>query len=160
MTVRVRLAEIAGAFEEATHEAQQYLDRETGEILFLPDEFAGFDEDEDPEDEADDPEWMQEERAQARLVQAHPERFLRLPDQAELDEPRIIRDFCASLAEGAARKRLEEAFRGRGAFRRFKDALFDLDLEQAWYVFQRRAFERLAVAWCEEHDVPLEPERG
>lgn len=159
MTAKVRLDELVDAFEEATVEAQQYLDRETGRILHVPDEFSRFEEDE-PEYELDDPEWMQEERAQARLVETHPQRFARLPDQPELNEARIIRDFCASLPDGTARSRLEEAFRGRGAFRRFKDALFDLDLEKAWFAFRREAFAQLALAWCEANDVALEREPG
>jgi hypothetical protein len=149
MTLKVRLSEIVDALDEATDEAAHSLDRKTGQVLYLPDEFARLDDDLDEEV----PEWRQGFQEDARLVRDQPDRFLELPDQAGLDEPRIIRAFCASLPDGPARARLEEAFRGRGAFRRFKDALFDLDLEQSWYAFRHEALVELAIEWCEENDV-------
>ena len=41
----------------------------------------------------------------------------------------------------------------RGAFRRFKDRLFDLNLEQKWYDYRDRAYERIAKEWCEKYNI-------
>ena len=46
---------------------------------------------------------------------------------------------------------LAAAISGRGAFRRFKDRLYDYGLEQAWYQFQEQEYRKIAVEWCEDH---------
>lgn len=61
-----------------------------------------------------------------------------------------MEDFIAQVRDPRARDLLERAIEGRGAFRRFKDTIFDFsELRQAWFKFhdarmQRRAFEWLA----------------
>jgi hypothetical protein len=65
----------------------------------------------------------------------------------------------ADLAEGitdeAAGRRLGRALRGKGAFRRFKDELFQEypDLVPAWQAFSDARAKRRAVEWLLEHDL-------
>ena len=42
---------------------------------------------------------------------------------------------------------------GRGAFRRFKDKLYDLNLEKQWYQYRDEAYEKIARQWCERHKI-------
>lgn len=51
---------------------------------------------------------------------------------------------------------LEKAIQGRGAFRRFKDRIRTLGLEQAWYGYQEDEYKRHAIRWCEENGVEYE----
>lgn len=46
------------------------------------------------------------------------------------------------MPEGRKQKELERAIRGRGAFRRFKDLLYDFDLEEEWFQYGRRSIGR------------------
>lgn len=46
-------------------------------------------------------------------------------------------------------------FRGRGAFRRFKDKLYDLNLEKHWYQYRDEAYEKIARQWCERHKIDI-----
>jgi hypothetical protein len=48
------------------------------------------------------------------------------------------------------------AIRGRGAFRRFKDAICRYGIEDSWYQFRYEAFKKLAIEWCEHHNVLYE----
>lgn len=65
---------------------------------------------------------------------------------------RDMADFVASVGDRRARERLSRALEGRGAFRRFKDALLDFpELRQAWFDFHDARMARRAVAWLADH---------
>ena len=57
--------------------------------------------------------------------------------------------FAEGVSDDAAGQRLERAIRGRGAFRRFKDELFEEhpDLVSAWHAFHDARANRRAVEW-------------
>ena len=79
--------------------------------------------------------------------------YIPLPGQYEINEYRIMEEFIYDLPEGRNQDTLERAIQGRGAFRRFKDRLFDLNLEQKWYDYRDRAYERIAKEWCEKYNI-------
>jgi len=58
-------------------------------------------------------------------------------------------DFAEGVTDDAAGRRLGRALRGKGAFRRFKDELFEEypDLVPAWHAFRDARAKRRAVAW-------------
>jgi predicted nucleotidyltransferase len=80
-----------------------------------------------------------------------------------------LEDFTALVRDPRARDLLERAIEGRGAFRRFKDTLFDFpELREAWFKFRDVRMERRALEWLADHGVvdeetaeaasPAEPE--
>lgn len=81
------------------------------------------------------------------------EEYIPLPGQYEINEYRIMEEFIYDLPEGRNQDTLERAIQGRGDFRRFKDRLFDLNLEQKWYDYRDRAYERIAKEWCEKYNI-------
>ena len=58
-------------------------------------------------------------------------------------------DFAERISDDAAGRRLARAIRGKGAFRRFKDELFEEypELVPAWQVFREARAQRRAVEW-------------
>lgn len=58
--------------------------------------------------------------------------------------------------EGRNQEILDRAIRGRGAFRRFEDKVYDLGLEQKWYQYRDKAHEKIARQWCEENGIDIE----
>jgi hypothetical protein len=63
-----------------------------------------------------------------------------------------MEDFVAFVRDVRARDLLERALVGRGAFRRFKDALTDFpELRRAWFAFHDARGERRAIEWLVEH---------
>jgi hypothetical protein len=59
-----------------------------------------------------------------------------------------MQDFIERVRNPQARHLLERAIAGRGAFRRFKDALFDFpELREAWFRFHDARVERRAIRW-------------
>ena len=136
----VSLHLIRDAIETASDEWIQYLDIETMEIVRLPEyPFAG--------------EYDEEEQALADLIEEKWQiRFFRLPSKLDIHEYSIMEKFIWSLPEGKMQDSLENAIRGKGAFRRFKDGIYRFGIEQQWYDFQENKYRTLAIEWCENHN--------
>jgi hypothetical protein len=49
---------------------------------------------------------------------------------------------------------LLRSIKGKGAFRRFKDTLVDLNIQDDWYEFRQQMFEQIAIEWLEEEKIP------
>jgi hypothetical protein len=64
-------------------------------------------------------------------------------------------DFAERISDDAAGRRLRGAIRGKGAFRRFKDELFEEypDLVPVWQAFSDARAKRRAVEWLREQDL-------
>ena len=60
-----------------------------------------------------------------------------------------MRDFAEGVSDAAAGRRLARAISGRGAFRRFKDELYEEypELVQVWFDFRDVRARRRAVEW-------------
>ena len=57
---------------------------------------------------------------------------------------------------GRAQDALDAAIRGKGAFRRFKDRLYDFDLQEKWYKYRDDCYEQIARDWCERFGIEIE----
>ena len=67
---------------------------------------------------------------------------------------RDLEDFTSQVRDHRARDLLERAISGRGAFRRFKDTLFDFpELREAWFAFHDARMERRALEWLMAYEV-------
>ena len=65
---------------------------------------------------------------------------------------RDLEDFVARVRDRRAHDLLERAIAGRGAFRRFKDTLFEFPkLREAWFAFHDRRMECRAIDWLLDH---------
>jgi hypothetical protein len=82
--------------------------------------------------------------------------YLPVPDSFEISEYSMMESFAYSLSDESASQQLAQAIRGTGAFRRFKDTIHRLDLAEQWYAHRQRSYEKVAISWCEEHDLEYE----
>ena len=137
--VRVPLQVVIDAVESADNEWNQFLDIATMETVSVP-ESLFIDNFGDEYQELSD-----------AIEEGFNSRFFRLPSPYDIHEYSIMERFIWSLPEGSIQDRLENAIRGRGAFRRFKDSIYRLDIEQDWYDFRENAYREIAVEWCEDH---------
>ena len=81
--------------------------------------------------------------------------FYRLPTSFDIRDYDIMEDFIDTLS-GSNHDRLASAIQGKGAFRRFKDAVIRLGIDKQWYDFQADAYKRKAARWCEDNDIEYE----
>jgi GNAT superfamily N-acetyltransferase len=79
-----------------------------------------------------------------------------LPSQRDANEYEMMSDFAAAVKNSKKREQLEIALSGKGAFRRFKDAVIREDVEEAWYAFRDRRYLDFARDWCDENEIPYD----
>lgn len=65
-------------------------------------------------------------------------------------------EFIYDLPAGRTQDALDAAIRGKGAFRRFKDRLYDFDLQEKWYKYMDDCYEQIARGWCERFGIEIE----
>ena len=146
---KIKLSVLADAFEEAFDGWEQYLNKDTGTISAVPESKGVYD---DPD------EW---EEIIAMIEES--EQFVRLPNQYEINEYRIMEEFADFAGSGLkyvsderAREigqKLFEALHGRGAFRRFKSALSYYDIADEYFAYRHIYYVELAKEWCLDHDI-------
>ena len=145
MGVTIKLSEILEAIEFLSDEIEYYLDKTTGRVHMLTSEITSDAELGDPIE--DYPEWEQEPIEVARRVEEGDKDVIGLPTQWDIDEYEIMSDFCDSLPEGTVQEALYRAIEGRGAFRRFKDAILSLGVADDWYTYREARFKAIAIDW-------------
>lgn len=139
--MKVKLQEVLEALEGAGMEIEYYYDIKTQEILMVFDGMVNGEY---------SPELMEE------LSEGFVEDFIPLPGKYEINEYRMMKRFIYELPVGRNQDVLEQAIRGKGAFRRFKDRLFDLGMEQNWYKYRDACYEKIAREWCEKYEITVE----
>jgi hypothetical protein len=119
----VDLGMLAMALEDHSSEGSWWIDAETGEVWYW-------------RDDEDDTEFDPVERGDARCIDP-------LPSRAGYVD---MEDFIARVPDRRAAELLERAIAGRGAFRRFKDTLFEFpELREMWFRFSDVRIERRAI---------------
>jgi hypothetical protein len=172
--VKVNLEELSTAFEVNFPYQNAYLDLETGAVVWITGETRRELEtiwEELPEvadlfptleallaQRADLQDWQREELRIAAHVEAdYGSRYLSIDPEPYSDYNDMER-FIWGLKDDRLANQLENAIRGRGAFRRFKDILARHPrVQEAWYDFQARRLEARLKRWLECMDIdPVE----
>ncbi|RJR33943.1 MAG: hypothetical protein C4567_16260 [Deltaproteobacteria bacterium] len=130
----IRADDLIMAFEDQSPEMQHFFDRETGELLTVFSEDMGVEE--------------------AELLEAAPDRYLRIepvPSRTGFD---IMSDFVDILPEGRIQRELDQALGRNRPFRRFKDVLRNYpEVEDGWYRFHEQAYMKIIKEWLDDHGV-------
>ena len=155
MAVIVSLRDVVDHMEMVSDESTAYINPKTGELITLTNEEVALAE--DPEEAEDAPQWQKNFLPKAREV-LQSEDFLPLPGKFEIHEWSIMKRFADSLADAAVTDELLNAIHGRGAFRRFKDAVHRLGRAEEWYRFREAALEEIAIEFLEAHGIAYQIE--
>ncbi len=158
-------SEIQKAMEDLQREAFEYfLDTETGRVVilsvdimkraqdileeFYDDDMSDYDEVEFDEI-IDMPDWMEEEIELAlRILLLDRQRFVRIPERQQSNGYAAMKEFTQNLRHTDLKKKLITILNGKGAFRRFKDALDPYPKERKlWYGFNALAIRKNIEQW-------------
>jgi hypothetical protein len=94
-----------------------------------------------------------DESTEALQAEESPD-FIALPSKFDIHEYSIMERFCESVADPVLQDDLLLAIRGKGAFRRFKDAVRRAGIEESWYSFRQAALESIAASFLDVHGIP------
>ena len=129
--VSVDVEDLIMAFEHHDAMGEHYLDRKTGKVLYVSEDYM-YEED------------MQQLRAE-------PTRYVLIEPVDSSTGFEVMADFAESLPIGKARRELEYALNQRHPFRPFKDALLNYPkIREKWFRFHNDAFTKTAQEWLEE----------
>lgn len=150
MSLPVKLNDVIEALELTGAELSYHLDRITGEIVMVTnEEIIAAEEDELI---SEYPDWQREPILKAREI-LKSENFVELPGQFDIHEYQIMEDFCLSFEDRRVGEDLHRLIKGSGAFRRFKNAIYSMGVDKAWYQFRQAEIEKLAIEWLEEQQI-------
>jgi hypothetical protein len=129
---------------------KSFLNIRTGEFIMLSDEEMGAAEEGDPLEDYHD--WHQEVIQIACDVLSTDDN-LALPSQYDIHEYEIMKRFCYTVEDDELRDRLLYRISGRGAFRIFKDTIYEHEITDDWYEYRYQAFKEIAKNWLESHNI-------
>ena len=49
------------------------------------------------------------------------------------------------------RNNLQQLIQGKGAFRRFKDYCYEMNIIQNWYNYKEEKYKEIAIEWCRQN---------
>lgn len=129
--INIEVNAICDALEMVNEDSEAFLNLDTGEILWL-DEY--FDRDE----------------YEKNLEEIECGNFARLPSKYEINEYEMMCDFVSGISLNSIHTELERTIHGKAAFRRFKDKIRCLGIENDWYEFRDNAYRKTAEEWIEK----------
>ena len=126
-----------------------YFQRSTGKFIMVTDEYIYAAERDAPLD--DRPEWEQNIiRETAEVLACEDDDYVPLPSRCDIHEYAIMERFCSTVENRKIANDLFRSIAGKGAFRRFKDALHRHGIEKHWYAYKAEAYKEIAREWCED----------
>jgi hypothetical protein len=151
MAITIKLGDIIEGLEFLSDERHSFLDKRTGEVVSVSDEEMQAAEDDEPIE--DFPEWQQGLIKIAKEILQETGDYIGLTSKFDIDEYSIMERFCLSIDDPEISETLYSLIKGSGAFRRFKDALYEYNLSDDWYKYRNNALKEIAIEWCEEHGI-------
>lgn len=134
--MKVKLTDIADELEMFFDDDFTFLNKETGEFLFLSREIdRDFDERIEEIEES--------------------EAYVCLPGRFEVNDFEIMKDFACSRDEEQEGQLLDVLYSPK-SYRRFKDTVYHLGIEQDYYNFRDKKLLEIAKNWCEAHQIDYE----
>lgn len=153
----ISLKKIADQLDCLMDEWKYYLNKKTGEIVEIQLEYLSAAEDSEEDDDFSEYlDWEQDAIREAVTVLENWGDYVELPDKEEVNEYRIMEDFCYSQQDNKLRNKLCCAIEGKGAFRRFKNTVIQHGIENNWYAYKHEALCDIAREWCEFHKIQYE----
>jgi hypothetical protein len=152
MAVRAKLEGVLFALEAQFGGMECFINKTTGEVAVVDPEFLQAAEDDSQP--VDPPAWQLEALEAAKIV-VNSKDFITFPNKFAFREHDHMTAFAESLADSSQRKLLLAALTGKGAFRRFKDCVYNEGLRDAWNVARDRALENFAREFLEGHGIEL-----
>ena len=158
MKALVSIKDVVNEMYALSEEHSAFLNRYTGELITLSgEELSAAEEDDD--NIVEYPEWQQEMINKAKEVISSDD-YLPLPTKYDINEYRIMEEFCCSVVDDEIKERLLDKIRGRGAFRQFKDAIHMNSIEEQWYRFRQEELEKIAIDWLEANQISYAKDEG
>ena len=170
LKVDIGMLEDAFSYHDPWGMSRHYLDLETGQVILITEDALlelerTRQEVHDPasEEPIDSEQVLEQldlpERKREELLVAdrdYGDRYVPIPQDESRQAYRDMKAFIATIGNPQLQDRLRDAINGRGAFRAFKDVLYDYpDERERWFEFKQARLRQRILGWLES--VGIEP---
>ena len=156
--LKVDLEMVANAMEDVARvDMEYYLDKETGEVIFLPVEISRYVEEEDENLRGKLLDWQKKDIKVAQdILFINPDRYINIPEGAPCNGYDLMVEFAETIEDELLREKLSIALDERGAFRRFKNVIADYpDYREKWFKFRDERINKKVTGWLKS--IGIEP---
>jgi hypothetical protein len=96
------------------------------------------------------PDWQRDQIKIAKEILQETGDYIGLLSKFDIHEYSIMERFCLSIDDYEICEVFCRLIKGSGAFRRFKDALYEYNLSDDWYKYRDNRLKEITIEWCEE----------
>lgn len=155
---KVELHKIVDELQMRFMDTTVYYNKITGEILNVNDDDFRIVEDDDFENDIEKyPEWQKEHLKEVyNLMYEDIDNYISLPNSFDIRDSDIMEDFIDTVKNENKRQQLENCMWQKGMYRKFKDKLLQIGLEEQYYKFYDEKLKEIAIKWCEENNLEYE----
>ncbi len=146
---KLSLDELVGNMDTQNEMTNFLYHKKSGEMVYFSDEELSLAESEEDESMA---EWQIPVVKIAKDTLNNPDDYIEIPTPFDIHEYQIMEQFCLTLPTGKG-ELLYNVMKGRGAFRRFKDKIYDLGVADDWFAFKKEYLVSIAKDWCAENEI-------
>lgn len=138
----VSRAEFLQAFRDQQADNEWWLDRRTGELIFISPDVAAEEE---------------HELDVEALKRSEPQRLLAIVTVSSRQAYRLMQQFVEQLDDQHAATVLSEAIKQKRAFSQFQDRLHDFPgLREQWLVAEQQGMSELAEQWLKQQGIAVD----
>ena len=133
----IDLLELVEAIEIQNDEISYYINKQENQLVFVMDDMYCDEED---------------NKKLLETIENNFKDYIALP---LADEYKMMEDFCGEQTQ-EVQNILNKILNGKRPFRKFKDKVFELDIRDEWFAFQKEKLEKVAIDWCEMNNISIE----
>lgn len=155
---KVDIQKIVNELEMRFMDITVYYNKITGEILNVQDDDFRIVEDDDFEKNIENyPKWQREHLKEVyNLLYNDVDNYIALPNYFEIKDSDIMEEFIETISNNNKRHQLENCMWQKGMYRKFKDKLIEIGLENEYYKFYDEKLKEIAIEWCKENNLEYE----
>jgi uncharacterized protein YkvS len=151
----VSLDDLISEIEVQIDDTFTFINTNTGEVITLMREEMRAAEDEEPLEIF--PDWQRENIEKAiSIIDDENGVYVDFTLRNNFNEYEIMEEFIVSHKDQKNREELYDTIQGRGAFRRFKDRIIELGVDEQWYKYKESKIRQLVIEWCNEHNIEIQ----
>lgn len=99
------------------------------------------------------PQWEKESIEEVKYFYEHEDEYISLPSSFDIDEYDMMNTFAQAYPNQNISIALSNVLIGSGAFKRFKNTIYDYNIEEKWYQYRDKEYKRIAKEWCEKYHI-------
>lgn len=155
---KVEIQKIVDELQMRFMDTTVYYNKITGEILNVQDDDFRIVEEDDFENSIENyPEWQREHLKEVYdLLYNDIDNYIALPNNFDIKDSDIMEEFIETISDSNKKYQLGNCMWQKGMYRKFKDKLIDIGLENEYYKFYDEKLKEIAIEWCKENNLEYE----